>query len=564
MLLPCAGLGGFLWLVWWWHAAPGLTTALLMSGPLLAVPLGLFAEQGPRSRWRDAAAWLLLPSATTLLVAVSLPPGWTASLLALPWLVVTALLAAHGLARLLPRQRHPAAELCVDAAYVFILVGGVWAMLDRMGARPLGYDPLLVQLTAIHFHFAGFALPLMAGLLGRHRADGLPRLVALGVVGGIPLVAVGLVLSQTTGQTTGEWAASWTLALAAGAVAALQLWEVRSMRPGINRLLLGLSGASLLLGMLLAAAYGYGRAQGLLRPTIADMIALHGVGNALGFALPGLLAWALSPPLAPERRPRPPGRGLWARGFIGNGWFLSEGLADPSLPPPTGQLDRLDRLDNPDFSAAAVHPEVRAFYEETARYELWVRPRWPLLLGLPARLYVALARQMGQLVLPLDRAGAWQQVRVRTFAPDASLTALSGARLYERRYANNTPMFIAAYAITRQREQPYLSVVLPLPGSCLISVMKTESLGDGGLRLRSSVRGDEEAGLFLDTPITPIRLPLSEDLLLGPLEHGFAPGPSASIPDATIGAVHRFRLLGLVCLELEYLIRPLTDRSPSA
>lgn len=555
MLLPLAGLGALLWAAWWATESPGLTTALLMFGPLVAVPLGLFAEDGPRSSWRDAAIWLLLPSSAALLLAVGLPAGWRAALLAVPWAVVTLLLAAHGLSRLLPRRHHSPAALCIDAAYVFIVVGGGWVLLDRAGARPLGYDPLIVQLTAIHFHIAGFALPLLAGLMGRARPGGTPALVSAGVVLGIPLVAGGLVLSQVTGDMRGEWVASWTLALAAAAVGVFQILEARS-RTDSTRILLGLSGASLLAGMFLAAAYGYGRAQGLLWPTIADMIPLHGISNALGFAGLGLLARALDPPEATEHRPAPPGRGLWAGSAVGNGWFLATGLADPSLPPPSGQLDRLDSLDSTRFSAAEVHPEVRAFYEDTARYELWVRPRWSLLFALPARLGVALARRLEQLVLPLDRAGAWQQVKVRTFAADKALTVLPDARLYERRYANGTPMFIAAYCTAERGDETYLGAVLPLPGSCMMSVMQIENMGDGGLRLRSAPPEDAEAGIFLDTPIAPLRLPLSEDLLLGPLERGFAPGPSAAVEDATIGALHRFRLLGIRCLELEYLIRP--------
>ena len=556
MQLPVAVLGALLWGAWWWSTEPLLITALLMFGPLVAIPLGLFGDQGVRSSWRDAAAALQLPAALALLVSVSQPAGWSATLLALPWLVITVLLTAHGLARLLPRDRHPPAELCIDAAYLFVLVGGVWAILDRMGAQPLGYTPLMVQLTAVHFHFAGFALPLLAGLLGRARPGGTPALVAAGVLAGIPLVAGGIVFSQLTGDGTGEWIASWTLALASGAVAVLQLQEARK-RTDLARVLLALSGASLLVGMFMAAAYGFARAKGLPWPTIAHMIPLHGLVNALGFAGLGLVARALVPPDAPDHRAQPAGRGLWSRGAVGNGWFMLQDLADPSQPTPAGQIEQLSSMDSHDFAAAETHPEVQAFYEQTARYELWVRPRWPLLFALPARLYVALARSLGQLVLPLDRRGAWQQVKVRTFAADAALP-MAGGRLYERRYANGTPMFIAAYGVAERDGQQYMAVSLPLPGTCLMGMLRPENMGDGGLRLRSRRADDPEAGLFLDTPVAPVRLPMSEDLLLGPLEQGFAPGPSDAVPGATIGAVHRFELWGIRCLELDYLIRPVT------
>jgi hypothetical protein len=545
-------LGGAIWASWWWMLGPSLTTALLMAGPLLMVPLGLIADQGVRTSWQNTASWLQLPAALLLLLSVGQPQGWSATVLALPWFLVTLLLAFHGLARLLPRHRHRPAELCIDAAYVFIIVGGAWVLLDRFGARPLGYDPLIVQLTAIHFHFAGYVLPLLAGLLGRSRPEGTPSIVAIGVLGGIPLVAGGLVQSQLTGDTTGEWIASWTLAIAGASVALLQLLEARHRR-GLIGVLLGLSAVSLLVGMFFAAAYGFSRAQGALWPTIADMIAYHGVTNALGFSLLGILAYAAAPPAAPQHLPTPPGRGLWARGAVGNGWFLAEDLADPRIPAPQGQLSQMSDLDSEDFSSHDIHPSVRAFYEQTTQHELWVRPRWPWLLSFPARLYVGLARQMGQLVLPLDRGGAWQQVLVRTFGADESLK-LPNAHLYERRYANGTPMFIAAYTTLTHTSRPYLGVILPLPFCSLIGVLRPENMGDGGIRLRSVPANDTEVGLFLDTLIAPIRLPLHEDLILGPLDAGFAPGPSDAVPNATLCATHRFTIAGIHCLDLEYLI----------
>lgn len=546
-------LSASIWATWWWTCSPPLTTALLMAGPLLMVPLGLIADRGVHTPWRDGGFWLQLPAALLLLVSMSMPQGLSATLLALPWLLVTLFLGAHGLARLLPRHRHTPAELCIDAAYVFIVVGGVWTVLDRLGARPLGYDPLIVQLTAIHFHFAGYILPLLAGLLGRSRAQGTPRIVAIGILGGIPLVAGGLVLSQLTSNTTGEWIASWTLAIAGASVAALQLLHARQRR-GLLGILLGLSALSLLVGMFFAASYGFARSQGALWPTIADMIAYHGVTNALGFGLLGILAYAAAPPDAPQHLPSPPGRGLRALGSVGNGWFLSEDLADLSLSAPQGQLSKMSDLDSADFTSSDIHPSIVAFYEQTNQYEMWVRPRWPWLLSFPARLYVALARRAGQLVLPLDRGGAWQQILVRTFSPDAKLE-LPSAHLYERRYANGTPMFIAAYCTLTHTYRPYLAVVLPLPFSTLIGVLRIENQPDGGIRIRSMPDKDAEVGLFLDTPIAPIRLPIHEDLILGPLDAGFAPGTSDSVSGATLGATHRFTVAGVHCLELEYLIR---------
>jgi hypothetical protein len=49
-----------------------------------------------------------------------------------------------------------------------------------------------VLLTAIHFHYAGFALPLLTGLAGRALGGRIARIASLGVIAGVPLVAFGI------------------------------------------------------------------------------------------------------------------------------------------------------------------------------------------------------------------------------------------------------------------------------------------------------------------------------------------------------------------------------------
>ena len=58
-----------------------------------------------------------------------------------------------------------------DAGLVYLAVGGGWTVLAWGGLRPLGFAAPIVLLTAVHFHYAGFALPLLTGLAGRN----LPR-----------------------------------------------------------------------------------------------------------------------------------------------------------------------------------------------------------------------------------------------------------------------------------------------------------------------------------------------------------------------------------------------------
>ncbi len=285
--------------------------ALLLLAALVLVPLALRlldARQppgGPRTRLRWAAA-AQLPAALLLGGAQLLPPGWRAAALALPWLAVTALLAAAGLERLLDaqrrRSRRPLAELCLDAGLLYILVGGLWAVADRLGLQPLGFEPVIVLLTAIHFHYAGFALPLLVGFALREVDGPLARLAGIGVIAGVPLVAAGITASQLGANPWLECTAAQLTAAAGLATSWLHLRLAgRRHHPLAARALWTLAAITLAAGMLLAALYGARAYLPVAWLDIPWMRALHGTANGLGFGLAGLAGWAAAS--SPEKAP---------------------------------------------------------------------------------------------------------------------------------------------------------------------------------------------------------------------------------------------------------------------
>jgi hypothetical protein len=286
-----------------WVAAaacwPRWEVALFLLAPLVAVPLGLallLPESGgwPSWPWR-AAVVVQPPAALVLLGAFAVPQGRWGALLCLPWLTLTLLAPLCGLARILKRGPQPPEEIALSAGLVYLAVGGAWLVLSRAGIQPLGFAPLIVLLTAVHFHYAGFVLPLLAGMAGRARPGLLGRAAAIGVIAGVPLVAVGINLAQLQVRAFEPWAAA-LLAASGLLVALLYLMLAAGRRPPLQRLLLAVAGLALPVGMLLAAVYAWGRYTGLLWVDIAQMLPYHGAVNALGFALPGLAAWNLAVP----------------------------------------------------------------------------------------------------------------------------------------------------------------------------------------------------------------------------------------------------------------------------
>jgi hypothetical protein len=170
----------------------------------------------------------------------------------------------------------------------------MWAFADRVGLQPLNFDPAIVVLTATHFHYAGLVLPVLTGLLLERIPDSrLASTAAVGVVLGVPVVAIGITLTELGLGPVVETAAGCGLALAGMVIAVLHVRIATEKRGStLARGLLGISGASLFFGMFLAVTYSL-RASSLPVPRLdlATMRLLHGTVNALGFGLCGILGW---------------------------------------------------------------------------------------------------------------------------------------------------------------------------------------------------------------------------------------------------------------------------------
>jgi YndJ-like protein len=296
-----AALGAAVWLaaVSWNQPSPWQTSwaiALLLFAVLVLVPLGLQVAQAASS----LILVLHLPAALLLGVSFLLDQGWLAAALALPWLIVTGWIACEAGHRVRRRGLAPLSDLCVDVGCIFLVVGGGWAVLHRAGIRPLGFDDVIVLLTAIHFHYAGLVLPILTGRVGRLLAGKIATAACLGVLAGVPLTAAGISATQLGWGSALEVGAA-CLTAAAGALTALLCLRL-ALTPHARRLACGLgvrglwamAGGALLFSMVLAALYGLRTVIEVSWLDIPWMRVLHGTANAFGFAAAGLCAWCWS------------------------------------------------------------------------------------------------------------------------------------------------------------------------------------------------------------------------------------------------------------------------------
>lgn len=300
---PVAEIGrAAAWLVLWVALAfagadgmprPGVVGLLLGFGLLFVVPLGLVQVRGMSIR----LPWPVTGVAG-FLAAVSLlrEPGAGAAALAAPWFAVCLVLALWGLTRLAaqptldPRSLLPAAALC------YLTVGAGWLVVSRLGLRPLGFSDVVVELTAVHFHFAGFAAPLVAAATSaalegssarRARLAFAARAGGMGAVVAMPVVAAGFVLSSRLGAV-----GAVLLAVSLGTVA-IAMAAATPVRRGVAGVLLGIAAASVTGAMVLAAGYAVGPLLGFPGLSVVRMAELHGTANALGFCGAGLLGYTL-------------------------------------------------------------------------------------------------------------------------------------------------------------------------------------------------------------------------------------------------------------------------------
>jgi hypothetical protein len=276
----------------------GAIELMFLFAPLVIVPLGMeLGRVTGRTGKLDKLSRRLQPAAAVLAVAaMCVPPGTKAGLLASGWMLVCLLMAGSGLVEFVRLPWRTASAALVRAilaiARIDLAVGGAWLVASRIGMRPMGIQEPIGLLTAVHFHFAGFATATIAAATLRfaERRALYPWLKAVVVMAaGMPfVVAAGFVISPTLKMA----AAVVFSASVAGLAIALRACG-KQAEESAARILLQIAAGAVFAGMVLSAAYAIADFAGSDVLTIPQMARTHGVLNAIGFCLTGLLGWLI-------------------------------------------------------------------------------------------------------------------------------------------------------------------------------------------------------------------------------------------------------------------------------
>lgn len=274
----------------------GIIELLFLFAPLAIVPLGLELTRmlcgAESSRLAQVAPVLQILGALGAGVAFWLPPGRAAAALSVAWLLLCLFLAA---ARFLQSrtERRSSLTLILNLAYFDLILGAAWLVTSRAGFHPMGFQEPIVLLTAVHFHYSGFATALIAAATLRElrrRNLAMPGIhVLIWLVVLLPfLLAAGFVFSPLL-----RFVAAIALATCVTALAKILLWFAGEFHSGPARVYLRAAGCAALAAFSLAGIYAASEFFHKDWMTVPGMANSHGVLNGLGFVLFALLAWIM-------------------------------------------------------------------------------------------------------------------------------------------------------------------------------------------------------------------------------------------------------------------------------
>lgn len=287
-LAPIAGWLLFLWLVGPDFLLQHWEGALVVFAALALVPTGLHLLDvfpGP-------GYWL---AAGGLAVGYGWYPHPSAVFFAVPYLLLaTWLMLQEGL-HLLMDRKWTWKKVMRAVAITYWTTGAAWAICWLAGFQPLGFDTVIVGLTAAHFHVAGFVLTVAVYSLYSYQPNRINRLLGWAALLGMPLVATGITLTRLGYSPWVEQvSAAFFAAFALGVLVQHLRLNFQSTIQAAARWAWTLGALCLLAGAVLASLYALRFSFPMNWINIPNMKIWHGTLNAVGFGWLTLQGWRLS------------------------------------------------------------------------------------------------------------------------------------------------------------------------------------------------------------------------------------------------------------------------------
>lgn len=453
---------------------------------------------------------------------------------AIVWFVYTLLLAMIGLSRILERGLQPLSELAIDSGLVYLAFGGFWLYATVSGSVIGDFSPYIIFLTAVHFHYSAFVLPIITGLLGRLKLKQvrLYRFVALVIIVSPMTVAIGITFSVVI-----EFIAVLAYLLAIYMYGYLVLSA--PFRNRFAKKLVSFSAFVLLITIAFSLYYAYGRVSSEVTITIDQMVWIHGVSNAIGVLLPALIGWGIEriePASAYYGKPFSRIRGQTQ---IGSHFIEHHQLEDSW--DVQGLVDKMSIFDSSSFQTSRLAPTIVDFYEQTDSYKMKAFIKWKPWFQPLAFVYDKWSRYVQQIHLGLG--SRWETMNGCIVPMKSERDGRKHVRAWMRKNEKEEVIFLALYSTHTFHGETYMNIALPLLFSNMTGILRLQNHEEKLILTSISSkdnRGDE--GIYLVTKWLRLRLPLSETFSVKESE------------PFCLEAHHRMKMMGISFLNITYHI----------
>lgn len=442
--------------------------------------------------------------------------------LAMVYLLFTVVVSLYGLSRFLRRGFHALEEFAIDLGLIYLAIGGMWFFASEANIDT-GFSALITWLTAIHFHYSAFLLPIFVGFLGRLRKTRLFRLVCFLILISPLVVAVGITFSR--------WIELFSVIFyIIGIIGLLVITLQARFKTAWQKSIVFISFAALPITIGFSLLYALGNLGSPYYVTIDFMLRFHGVMNCLIFGLLGVIGWSLNVPDSKMLALNFPVSQI--RGKIVIGESLLEDKID-NRKKYRGLVD-----DMKVYESASPSPSIVDFYENTLDYRLFAKVKWKGWFKPLAFLYRIVSRCVKQLNLPLsnkevEMVGGIYPIQDETDGRKAP-------RAWVRKIGDGV-VFVAIYSEHQTETKTYMNIALPLPWSSMIGILELTQMGDG-LQLASKGCQESDAGIYLAWRQYLFKLPLAEVFHVN------------QVGSEELKAHHKMWILGVPFLTIDYRI----------
>ncbi|EOP71389.1 YndJ family protein [Bacillus cereus] len=459
---------------------------------------------------------------------------------ALLWFAYTGIVALFGISRLLERGWKPLEEAAIDSAFIYLFLGGFWFFASVAKFPIMHFSSDIVLLTAAHFHYSAFLLPLSAGLLGRKRERGskLYDAIMFIIVISPMTVAIGITYSRVF-----EFFAVFIY------LCAIYGYGVYVWRTKFNaisaKILLTLSSSTLMVTIMFSLIYSYGNFKQVMTITIAQMVWIHGVVNGIGVALPAFLGWMIEKSTPNYKYYGKPMSRLRGNATVGEAFLHNRNLIDNKEY--KGLVDKMNDFHSEAFDATKIPLSIIRFYENTKEYELQSHIKWTRWFRPLAFCYEKMSKRVGQ--IHLGMGGKWETMHGSIIGVIDEKDGRENVRAWLRKNEAGESIFVALYSKHTHEDEKYMNIGLPLPYSNMTGILKLCNKNKDLIitsKLRRNGKGDE--GIYLHTRFFTIRLPLAETFII------------KESTDQILEANHRMWIFGVKFLEIDYEIKKIEEK----